>query len=226
MTILLVPISLIALRLLLLYLRVRKSGYKSVSGNSFFRTVYNRGNYGEFLTFEMLQKVPGDKKILTNIYIPKSNGNTTELDLVMINAKGIFVFESKNYSGWIFGNEKSRMWTQTLQRGGKNKFFNPVWQNKGHITAMINLLGDAYSEKIYSYIVFSERCTLKEVSVFSRNVHVIKREQLLHEIQNNHWPMMLKENDIDLIYQTLKSHTLVEKSVKDKHKENVAKLKY
>ncbi|NLK22184.1 MAG: NERD domain-containing protein [Epulopiscium sp.] len=26
----------------------------------------------------------------------------------------MYVFESKNYSGWIFGNEKDKNWTQML----------------------------------------------------------------------------------------------------------------
>jgi hypothetical protein len=59
----------------------------------------------------------------------------------MISTKGIFVFESKNYSGWIFGSEKNRYWTQTLPKNSKNKFFNPIWQNKAHIKALSESLG-------------------------------------------------------------------------------------
>ena len=51
----------------------------------------------------------------------------------MIHEKGIFVIESKNYSGWIFGNERDKKWTQVLANGDKNYFFNPILQNKIHI---------------------------------------------------------------------------------------------
>jgi hypothetical protein len=67
-------------------------------------TIFNSGNYGEFLTFCCLEKLKGDHKLLTNVYLPKKDGSTTEIDLIMIDETGIYVFESKNYSGWIFGD--------------------------------------------------------------------------------------------------------------------------
>ena len=44
----------------------------------------------------------------------------------MIHEKGIFVFESKNYSGWIFGSADQLNWTQSLQNGEKHHFYNPI----------------------------------------------------------------------------------------------------
>ena len=65
------------------------------------------GRYGEALTARELKLVDlfGRKgKILRNVYIPKDNGETSEIDVLYITQKGIFVIESKNYSGWIFGD--------------------------------------------------------------------------------------------------------------------------
>jgi hypothetical protein len=53
------------------YLRYKKSSYKEASGNGFLRTVHNKGNYGEFLTFAKLEKLDGNNKLLTNRYLPK-----------------------------------------------------------------------------------------------------------------------------------------------------------
>ena len=53
-------------------------------------------------------------KFLFNIYIPKKGNETTEIDVLMISSKGLFVFESKNYSGWIFGGDNQKYWYQTL----------------------------------------------------------------------------------------------------------------
>lgn len=144
------------------------------------KTIFDKGSYGEFLTFCMLEKA-GENNILTNIYLPKKDGTTTEIDLLMVDTTGIYVFESKNYSGWIFGDEKSKMWTQSLKGGHKNKFFNPIWQNKGHISALDNYLDGQFSEAFYSYIIFSERCELKKVNFSSSNISVIKRNKLIHE---------------------------------------------
>ncbi len=42
---------------------------------------------------------------LQNLYIPRSDGNTSEIDVLYLTQKGLFVIESKNYSGFIFGSE-------------------------------------------------------------------------------------------------------------------------
>ncbi|SHI07229.1 nuclease-related domain-containing protein, partial [Clostridium grantii] len=142
------------------YSRYRGSKYKIASGNSFFKTVFDKGNYGEFLTFSYLEKLGKQNKLMTNIYLPKADGSTTEVDLIMLSETGIYVFESKNYSGWIFGDEKNKNWTQSLQNKQKNKFYNPIWQNKGHISALKDTLGINKEDFYKSYIIFSERCTL------------------------------------------------------------------
>ena len=103
------------------------SAYKIASGNSFLKTVFDKGNFGEFLTFSYLEKLGDSNKLMTNLYIPKEDGTTTEIDLIMLSHTGIYVFESKNYSGWIFGDEKNRNWIQTLENKQKNRFFNPIW---------------------------------------------------------------------------------------------------
>jgi hypothetical protein len=113
-------------KLLISNLKYKKSQYGVVSGNNFFKTIFDKGNYGEFLTFGFLEKLQGDHKLLTNIYVPKDDGTTTEIDLLMITKTGIYVFESKNYSGWIFGDEKNKNWTQSLKGAKKkNKFSIP-----------------------------------------------------------------------------------------------------
>lgn len=66
--------------------------------------------------------------------------------ILLINNHGVFVFESKNYSGWIFGNERSKTWTQTLPQGKgkshKEHFLNPIMQNKLHIKWIKSLIGE------------------------------------------------------------------------------------
>ena len=135
------------------------------------------GRRGEKLTERELKLVQlfGRKgKVLRNVYLPKDNGETSEVDVIFITQKGIFVFESKNYSGWIFGDEKSRNWTAMLPNKQKNQFYNPILQNKTHVKWMRNYVGEEVP--LFSIIVFSERCELKKVTVESPNVKVIKRD--------------------------------------------------
>ncbi len=87
----------------------------------------------------------------------------------MVHETGVYVMESKNYAGWIFGSAEQRQWTQTLEGGHKNRFYNPIIQNCAHIKALAAHLGlpeDAFR----SYIVFSERCELRKVPASTRTV--------------------------------------------------------
>lgn len=121
------------------------------------------GEFGEYLITYALENnnIGGYLKVLKNLYIPIGYGKTTEIDVVMIHRKGIFVFESKNYSGWIFGSRNDRYWTQSLKGGQKNRFYNPILQNQTHINALSRIL-KIDSDKFISMIIFSERCTLKK----------------------------------------------------------------
>lgn len=205
------------------YIRYRGSGYKLASQNGFWKTILNKGNYGEFLTFLYLEKLEGHTKIMANLYLPKSDGSTTEIDLIMISQRGIYVFESKNYSGWIFGNEKNKNWTQMLQNRQKNRFFNPIWQNKGHISAL-KLATEIEDNNFYkSYIIFSERCELKKITVTSPNVKVIKRSFLLRTIKEDikASETLLTIEEVDGLYSKLQQYVCVDESVKQAHIEGV-----
>lgn len=142
-----------------------------------------------------------------------------QVDLIMISQNGIYVFESKNYSGWIFGDERYKNWTQTLENKQKNRFFNPIWQNKGHIDALKFVIG-LDEDKIYkSYIIFSERCTLKKINVTSPDVKVIKRNELIKTIKQDikNSANALTREEIDKLYLKLKKYARVDETVKEAH---------
>lgn len=159
----------------------KQGSYYKVTHNSFMSTIFDKGRNGEYQIYKRLRNHENKGgKFLFNCYLPKENGETTEIDVLLINENGIFVFESKNYSGWIFGDEKSKNWTQTLPQGRgrshKEHFFNPIMQNKVHIKWLRSLVGDQIP--LFSIIAFSERCTLKKVNVTSQDVLVIKRYEI------------------------------------------------
>lgn len=92
------------------------------------------GEEGEELVRRVLgESVDGEKQVFNN-YKFISNGKTVQIDHIFINKNGIFVIETKNYKGEIFGNEEQHEWTQVLAFGNvENKFYNPIKQNKSHI---------------------------------------------------------------------------------------------
>lgn len=186
------------------------------------------GKHGEKLTERELKlvKLLGRKgKTLRNVYLPKDNGETSEVDLIYITQKGIFVFESKNYSGWIFGDEKNKNWTAMLPNKQKNQFYNPIMQNKTHLKWMSNFVGEDIP--LFSIIIFSERCELKKVTVESDDIKVIKRD-LTYATVRDIWdknPDTVSDDRIDELYIMLKDLTKVDKATKAAHIENI-EMKY
>lgn len=188
---------------------------------SFFTVRMDAGLYGEYLTYKKLQKFEAEgAKFLFNAYIKKENGETTEIDVIMICPNGLFVIESKNYSGWIFGNEKQKNWYQTLPAGRgkshKENFYNPIMQNQGHIKNLKHLLGEV---PMYSVIVFSERCTLKSIQISSKNIRVVKRGEVDLAVEDimGMSEKILSGEDIDRLYNALYPFTQADWLTKEQH---------
>ena len=95
---------------------------------------------------------------INNVTIPTANG-TTQIDHVIVSKYGIFVVETKNIKGWIYGDEKQPQWTQVLF-GKKYHFQNPLRQNYRHTKALSEFLGIGHS-KIHSVIMFWSECEFK-----------------------------------------------------------------
>jgi len=206
--------------------RYKESTYYRDTQLSYWAVRYDVGRWGEYLTYKYLQAYEqAGAKFLFNCYLDKSNGETTEVDVMMIHKSGIYVFESKNYSGWIFGNEKSKTWTQTLPQGKKSHkehSLNPIMQNKLHIKWLVNTL-KTEEIPIHSIIVFSERCTLKKVEVTSPNIKVIKRGNVKAvvakiDLETN---SLINDSEINRIYDKLYPYTQVSSDTKMKHVQNI-----
>ncbi len=201
--------------------------YYNQTKTDYDKLLKNTGSLGEFYIYEDLKPLQGHKKYLYNCYLPKEDEATTEIDVILLHESGIYVMESKNYSGWIFGKEQQKNWMQTLPTGKgssqKEYFLNPIMQNKGHIKWLKRYLGDEKEFPVYSYIVFSERCELKNVTLTSGEHHVIKRNQLLQAIQQNAQIVgtQLSVEEIDLLYQKLRPLTLMTAEQKQAHIEKI-----
>ena len=199
----------------------KRTDYYKTTHKPFLTMRFDKGNFGEYLTYKYLCGYESDgAKFLYNCYLPKDNGETTEIDVLMIHKSGIYVFESKNYSGWIFGSEHQKNWTQTLPSGRKSHkehFLNPIMQNKLHIKHLEKQIGG--DVPFHSIIVFSERCTLKKIDLETPNVFVIKRDDVDRTVSsiNHRTGIMISQNRVDEIYAQLYPFTQFTDEVKKKH---------
>jgi hypothetical protein len=99
-----------------------------------------KGAKGEARVFSALASAlnPDEYVILNDLTLPTEDG-TTQIDHVILSQIGIFVVETKNMSGWIFGSEEQDRWTQTFRRK-RIRFQNPLRQNFKHVKTIEELL--------------------------------------------------------------------------------------
>ena len=84
----------------------------------------------------------------------RMDDGTTQVDHILVSRFGVYVIETKDYNGWIFGKATERTWTHVHFRW-KFKFQNPIFQNYRHVLAVQRLLDFLPPEAIKSLVVFS-----------------------------------------------------------------------
>lgn len=152
-----------------------------VKHNSFYI-----GNLAEQELISSLKNYGIDSKaIFHNLYVRKSNGKYAQIDVAVLTNRGLIVFEVKNYSGWIYGSEQQKYWTQVLAYGReKHRFYNPIMQNAGHIKALRLNLPQNPDIPIYSVVVFYGSSELKSISCYSHDTYLIYSNSICNVLQS------------------------------------------
>ena len=96
--------------------------------------------------------------LIKNVTLPTDDG-TTQIDHIIVSKYGIFVVETKNMKGWIFGSPNQKQWTQQIFKH-KSKFQNPLHQNYKHVKTLEACL-NAKNNSIFSVIIFIGDSTFK-----------------------------------------------------------------
>jgi len=119
-----------------------------------------KGMVGEFIvnlsTWIFLDKE--QYHLINNVTLPTENGST-QIDHIIVSKFGVFVVETKNMKGWIFGSPNQKTWTQKIYKH-TSKFQNPLHQNYKHIKTLESLLG-LNDQQVHSVIVFIGDSTFK-----------------------------------------------------------------
>ena len=69
-----------------------------------------------------------------NVTLPTEYGSS-QIDHIIVSKYGVFVVETKMMTGWIYGKQYDKEWTQKFPNKSF-KFQNPLRQNYGHIKAL------------------------------------------------------------------------------------------
>lgn len=121
-----------------------------------------KGKVGEFAVSTHVKLYLDERYILLNdVTLPDESAGTTQIDHILLSPFGVFVIETKNYKGWIFGGERQKVWTQKIYKKSY-KFQNPVYQNYKHIKVLESVLSDIVEPQLlHSVIVFMPDCEFK-----------------------------------------------------------------
>lgn len=172
-------------------------------------------NLGEEEVKKVLSKISG-YKLLNDIMIRKENG-TSQIDHILVGKKGVFVIETKDYSGTIRGEEYSKYWTQSINKR-KNHFYNPIRQNYGHVKSVEKLIKE---KDIYiSLIVFTNKSNLKGLKTETPVIQVKKLKKFIRKYKSN---IKLSNDQIEDIYKSLKRGNVQSSRVRRKHVKRIIK---
>lgn len=182
------------------------------------RKEMGKGELGELQVNNILDSIRG--YILFKDVLLKTDKGTTQIDHILVGKKGIFVIETKNYSGTIYGSEWDKDWTQVLFTK-KIKFYNPIRQNYGHIKAVEKKLSLISKNDIYPIIVFSNDCSLKHVNT---DIPVIPMKKVKRYIKRFKSNTSLDKEQIEYICKNLDKSNIQKKRTRKNHIKKVNKL--
>lgn len=180
----------------------------------------SRGISGEYHLGQLLERMPGNKKLLYNVVIPNFKGYPPEADIILLHENGVYVFEMKNYAGYVDGDNSERYWVQhAINSEGEayeRKFKNPIRQVARVIAVMKNFVGKPIrKKKIHSFVVFPDDCELNITKTDTRTeyeynhvVHVCEVLDTLDNInkEDKSTNRALGKEGVQKIYDTLKTY--------------------
>lgn len=166
-----------------------------------------RGDWTESRVAKELAKLPKDEYIVLNdLMLPTSYG-TTQIDHVVLSRYGVYVIETKNYTGSLVGNEKSEHWEQNIN-GFMYKTGNALRQNKAHIAAVRYHASVQANVPMHNIVVFANAT---DFDIYHDEGEVIYIDELV--------PTIIRLRSAEPVYTQeqlqIKANLLLEKNITD-----------
>ncbi len=209
---------------------------------SFVKSPKGKGIIGEYRINKIIKKIALEcGGIELHDLMFEDEKSSSQIDHILLTQKALYVIETKNYNGYIFGNESSQEWTMTVKhvnnyrsKSGKkyqrtniskHRFYNPIKQNQTHIRKIQNLT--SINIPIYNIVVFGRKAIIKDVEHSSNN-YVVHENELkktiyhLDETLNLDISLDVQIDTLDqLIYNNITDRKLKKlhvKRIKEKYK--------
>lgn len=185
-----------------------------------------KGDIGENLT-RIAAKTLTNGLVLHDILINGNEGYTSQIDLIVIGSKGIYVFEVKSFgNARIYGDRKNSKWYY-YKHGSKYEIYNPIKQNQKHIQYLKTFLKDFGDIPFYSVIALL--CDDFQISgesdgrtvIFNK---LIDTSRALVAVAKKS-PEILDKAKKQAIFDYINSHQIIGKDARQEHKEKVKSYK-
>lgn len=186
-----------------------------------------KGKVGEFAVSAHVKLYLDKEKyiLLNDCTFPDEQNQTTQIDHILLSPYGIFVVETKNYKGWIFGGECQKTWTQKIYKNSY-KFQNPLYQNYKHQKVLETILADIVDPAvIHSIVVFMPDCEFKTqmpANVFrgAAWIDYVKgfKDEVISSKKMKRVQLRIEKEVLEKSWKTNRQHV---QNLKDKRTENI-----
>lgn len=155
---------------------------------------------------------------------PKSTSGYSQIDHLILTPYAIFVIETKNYQGTVYGGKDRRGWLVN----GKFKIMNPFLQNYGHIEAVKKLFNHRSSRDYISIVSFTKRCTFKMDEMDYRKitsndliVYDVELSEFIHRkisfLKLHHKIPVFSEKEIEKMFEALCLANVTDSEIRRNH---------
>lgn len=198
--------------------------------NWWYNSPKQKGKRGEEKVYKKLLELSDDYHIFNDVILNTGKG-TTQIDHIVVSKYGVFVIETKNYRGEIYGDDNRKEWTQiiitnvtyakkwwkTYTYVTKNHFYNPVKQSLGHSLRIKEILSAFPHVKIVPIVVFVGDAVLTNVE---SRYHVVYEENLL-DVISGYRTIYLTDDDVQTVLGILERNNVREKVNDRQHVKNL-----
>ncbi len=168
--------------------------------------ILKHGIEGEVATTAVLRRLPRHYYVCPDVTI-SGDGHSAQMDHVVVGPNGVFVVETKNHKGVIYGDDEDHALLQKkkTESGSRyaKRFYSPVKQVTTHARVLTRVLVQCgYDIEVQGIVYFSHPRT--KVKVYSEEIPVFSarrggRRKLLRYIKHFGGEKLLKPSECKII---------------------------
>lgn len=184
------------------------------------------GGMGEWLTKTYAKTIP-DALVLHDVLIDGADQKTSQIDLLIIGNKGIYIIEVKTFSNAkIYGDAQKSKWYY-YSHGKKFDIYSPIKQNKKHVEYMKAFLKDFGDVPCFSLVTmicddFKIEGKFDPDTVICNSFSSMERA--LYKLGENK-PEIWTDEQKQQVFEYIRNNQYIGKEARREHKETVISYK-